>query len=176
MAMSSAISVGAPPSGRGSFYGSLALGAIVGGLRGFSRRGRRSYREMPCFVWEPRPRGDCWWSAGLFATGASLLRGHCPALCGSPALGAILGGLRGFSQRGRRSYREMPCFLWEPRPRGDSWWSARIFATGASLLQGHCLAFCGNPASVPSNPKDNRPIVHRLNCQNEHPSRRPCPH
>lgn len=27
-------------------WGSPALGAIVGGLRGFSRRGRRSYRDI----------------------------------------------------------------------------------------------------------------------------------
>ncbi len=177
--------------------GSPALGAIVGGLRGFSRRGRRSYkgdalqfvgappsgrlwvvcgafrdggvaptRGMPCSLWEPRPRGDWGWFARLFATGASLLRGRCLAVCGSPALGAIVGGLRGFSRRGRRSYkgdalqfvgaspsgrlgvvceafrdggvaptRAMPCSLWEPRPRGDCGWFARLFATGASLLQ-----------------------------------------
>ncbi|PUE19424.1 hypothetical protein B9Z48_06400 [Limnohabitans sp. WS1] len=28
------------------------------------------------------------------------------------------------------------CILWEPRPRGDYWWFARVIATGASLLQG----------------------------------------
>ncbi len=39
--------------------------------------------------------------------GASLLQGHCPGFCGSPALEAILGGLRGFSRRGRRSYRDI---------------------------------------------------------------------
>ena len=27
------------------------------------------------------------------------------------------------------------CHLWEPRPRGDGWWSARLVATRASLLQ-----------------------------------------
>ena len=59
----------------------------------------------------------------------------------SPALGAILGGLRGFSRRGRRSYRGKapilgkPRILWEPRPRGDGSWSARVIATRASLLQ-----------------------------------------
>ena len=29
-------------------------GAMGGGLRGLSRRGRRSYRGMPCILWEPR--------------------------------------------------------------------------------------------------------------------------
>ncbi len=132
---------------------------------------------MPRVLWEPRPRGDSWGSARVFATGASLLQGDaprfvgappsgrflvvcegyrdggvaptggCPAFCGSPALGAILGGLRGFSRRGRRSYRGMPRVLWEPRPRGDSWWSARVIATGASLLQGDAPRFVGAPPS-----------------------------
>ena len=52
-------------------------------------------------LWEPRPRGDGWWSAGVIATGASLLQGDFP--CGSPALGAMGGGLRRLSRRGRRS-------------------------------------------------------------------------
>ena len=48
-----------------------------GGLLGFSRRGRRSYKGgMPGILWEPRPRGDG-------------------------------GGLLGFSRRGRRSYKSM---------------------------------------------------------------------
>ena len=33
------------------------------------------------------------------------------AFCRSPALGAIVCGLRGLSRRGRRSYREVPCIL-----------------------------------------------------------------
>jgi hypothetical protein len=125
----------------------------------------------------PRFAGDGWWSARVIATRASLLQGDGPAFCGSPALGAMGGGLRGISRRGRRSYRGMalhfvgappsgrlgvvcegdrdegvaptggcPCILWEPRPRGDGWWSARVFATGASLLQGDGPAFCGSPA------------------------------
>ena len=32
--------------------------------------------------------------------------------------------------------------LWEPRPRGDSWWSATVIATRASLLQGDTQDFC----------------------------------
>jgi hypothetical protein len=35
----------------------------------------------------------------------------------------------------------------ETRRLGDLWWSARIFATGASLLQGACLYFVGAPPS-----------------------------
>ena len=125
--------------------------------RGSSRRGRRSYGGMPRFLWESRPRGDGWWSARLIATGASLLRGDaplfvgappsgrwvvvckadrdggvaptggCPAFCGRPALGAMGGGLQGASRRGRRSYGEVPCYLWEPRPRGDGPWFARLY-------------------------------------------------
>jgi hypothetical protein len=34
-----------------------------------------------------------------------------PAFCRSPALGAILCGLRGFSRRGRRSYKGAACIL-----------------------------------------------------------------
>ena len=49
--------------------------------------------------------------------------GGMPAFCGSPALGAMGGGLRGFSRRGRRSYGGNACLLWEPRPRVDGWWS-----------------------------------------------------
>ena len=119
-------------------------------------------------LWEPRPRGDGWWSAGLIATRASLLQGYCAAFCRSPALGAIVcicvcgcrspalgamgGGLQDLSRRGRRSYRDMALHfvgqgsashLWEPRPRGDCLWSARLIATRASLLQGHGPAFCG---------------------------------
>ncbi len=33
------------------------------------------------------------------------------------------------------STRRRNAFLWEPRPRGDGRWSARLFATRASLLQ-----------------------------------------
>ena len=33
-------------------------GAMGCGVRGFSRRGRRSYRGKACLLWEPRPRGD----------------------------------------------------------------------------------------------------------------------
>jgi hypothetical protein len=36
--------------------------------------------------------------------------------------------------------------LWEPWPRDDGRWSARLIATRASLLQGQCPAFCGRPA------------------------------
>jgi hypothetical protein len=69
---------------------------------------------------------------GLFWVERSVM----PSLCGGPALGAIVGGLRGFSRRGRRSYRGDALALWEPRPRGDCGWFAGDFATGASLLQG----------------------------------------
>jgi hypothetical protein len=76
--------VGAPPPGRWVL--------VCGGI---------------CLVWEPRPRGDGSWSARLIATRASLLQGHGPGFCGSPALGAMGCGVRGFSRRGRRSYRDM---------------------------------------------------------------------
>ncbi len=68
-----------------------------------------------------------------------------PAICRSPAPGAMGGGLRGFSRRGRRSYMGNACYLSEPRPRGDGSWSARLFATRASLLQVECLSFVGAP-------------------------------
>ena len=37
--------------------------------------------------------------------------------------------------------------LWEPRSRGDGGGLRGSIATGASLLQGQCPAFCGSPAS-----------------------------
>ncbi len=37
-----------------------------------------------------------------------------PAFCGSPALGAMDCGLRGFSRRGRRSYRGKAPILGKP--------------------------------------------------------------
>ncbi len=136
--------VGAPPSGRFFVCGSPALGAMGGGLRG-----------LIAILWEPRPRGDCLWSAGLIATRASLLQGHGPAFCGSPALGAMGGGLRGLiailweprprgdclwsagldRDEGVAPTGSWPCILWEHCPWGDGWWSAGLIATGASLLQ-----------------------------------------
>ncbi len=56
---------------------------------------------------EPRPRG-------------------MPALCGSPAPGTILGGLRWLIATRASLLQEASCILQEPRPRGDSWWSARL--------------------------------------------------
>ena len=116
-------------------------------------------------MWEPRPRGDEWWSARLIATGASLLQedacilweprprgdgswsakldrdegvaptGGLPAFCGSPALGAMGGGLRSLIATGASLLQGDACILWVPRSRSDGSWSARLFATRASLLQ-----------------------------------------
>ncbi|PUE19390.1 hypothetical protein B9Z48_06190 [Limnohabitans sp. WS1] len=41
----------------------------------------------------------------------------------------------------------MPGILWEPRRLGDGLWAARLFATGASLLQGGAWHFVGAPPS-----------------------------
>ncbi len=67
-------------------------------------------------LWEPRPRGYGWWYARLFRGEGAAPTGGLPAICGSPALGAMGGGMRGF------------------------------FATRASLLQGDGPAFCRSPA------------------------------
>jgi hypothetical protein len=95
--------VGAPPSGR-----------FLVVCEAFRDGGVAPTGTVHCILWEPRHRGDSWWSAGLFATGASLLQGQCTAFCGSPALGAILGGVRSFSRRGRRAYRGLPAFCGSP--------------------------------------------------------------
>ena len=103
---------------------SPALGVMVFGLRGLSRRGRRSYRVNWFFVGAPPsgrwfwfagvyrdggvdptgsiffvgapPSGRWFWFAGVIATRASLLQGQF-VFCRSPALGAIVlvcGGYR----------------------------------------------------------------------------------
>ena len=90
---------------------------------------------MPGFVGAPPP-GRLWVVCEGFRDGGVAPTGAMPCLCGSPALGAMGGGLRGFSRRGRRSYRGDALFLYEPRPRGDCGWFAGVFATGASVLQG----------------------------------------
>jgi hypothetical protein len=79
-----------------TFCRSPAPGAMGGVPRGFS-------------LLEPRPRGDGWWSARFPPVGAPppgrwvVVREVSP--CRSPAPGAMGGGLRGFSRRGRRSYK-----------------------------------------------------------------------
>ena len=156
-------------------------------------------RSAMQFLWEPCPQGEGWWSANLFATRASILQGGCLLFVGArprsdgwwsarviatrasllqgrlvcflwePRLGVMGGGLRGFSRRGRRSYRGVSAFCGSPAsgrwavvcegdrdegvdptgaacllfvgapPRGDGWWSARVIATRASLLQGRIV-------------------------------------
>ena len=102
------------------------------------------------FLWEPRPRGDGRWSASLFAAGAPLLQGwRCGCFCGSPAPGAMGGGLRAFSRRGRRSYRGGAVAVFVGAPPSGRWVVVceRPFAAGAPLLQGkRCGCFCGSPA------------------------------
>ena len=70
----------------------------------------------------PAQRLMCCGLWSLIAARAPLLRGGTrsfvgarPVICGCPALWGgpcPLGG---------------PCNLWEPRPRGDGWWSARLY-------------------------------------------------
>jgi hypothetical protein len=94
--------------------GSPALGAMGRGLRGLiaARAPLLQGEILPtgeCLpfvgamrsMWEPRPRGDGLWSAGLDrGEGAAPTRERLPtrgepAFCGSPALGAMGCGLRG---------------------------------------------------------------------------------
>jgi hypothetical protein len=113
--------VGAPPPGRW---------VVV--CEASSRRGRRSYGDMHVFC----PRG-----CPVFY--GSPVTGECPPFVGAPPSGRWVVVCEASSRRGRRSYREGLSFaptrdalhLWEPRPRGDGGWFARLFATRASLLQ-----------------------------------------
>ena len=100
---------GAPPSGQ---WVVVCVAYRDGGVAPTGTR--------PCILCEPRPRGDGSWSARVIATGASLLQGQGPAFCVNPALGAMGGGMQGFSRRGRRSYKKVwTCvLLGNYRPRG----------------------------------------------------------
>jgi len=122
---------------------------------------------MPCFfsrqegkpVWLPRPGhpGDCWSSPEKFEVNGFL--GHSDQ-CGSPALGAMVCGLRGFIATGAPllqigvhsntigsgpwvwpwqvggerlfcGQRSVTGSMWEPRPRVDGW-SARLHRGGGA--------------------------------------------
>ncbi len=90
---------------------------------------------MPRILWEPRPRGDGWWSAGLDRDeGVSLTGDNALHFVGAPPSGRWVVVCEGYRDEGVAPTGAKPRILWETRPRGDSSWFARVIATGASLL------------------------------------------
>ena len=54
---------------------------------------------------------------------------------GAPPSGRLLVVCEAYRDGGVAPTGALLCILWEPRHRGDCLWSARLIATGASLLQ-----------------------------------------
>ncbi len=119
---------------------SLACGP---GLRGLSRRGRRSYggQGMPCIACAGARHVVGVPPSGRWVVACEAYRDEGIAPTGDKAC--------------RASRVRVPCMLQEPRPRGDGLWPARPIATRASLLRGTrhavhrvcgCYAFCRSPA------------------------------
>jgi len=117
--------------------GSPAPGAMVGGLRGFLRRGRRSYKKS----WMQTSLGRIKKRGGNACKERAC---HCAGamqFCGSPAPGAMGSGLRGFSRRGRRSYKKS----WMQTSLGRiKKWAATPARKGPVIAQAQC-SFVGAP-------------------------------
>jgi hypothetical protein len=99
--------VGAPPSGR------WVVVCEANRDEGVAPTNTTPVGDGLLALWEPRPRGDGWWSARLIATRASLLQIR-------PPLGRWVVVCEALSRRGRRSYKYA-------RPQGDGCWSARLY-------------------------------------------------
>ncbi len=119
---------------------SLACGP---GLRGLSRRGRRSYggQGTPCIACAGARHVVGAPPSGRWVVSCEAYRDEGVAPTGGKACGA--------------SRVRVPCMLQEPRPRRDGAWPARLIATRASLLRGTmhavlrecgCHACCRSPA------------------------------
>ncbi len=128
--------VGASASGR--------LWVVCGGDRD---EGVAPTRALPCILWEARPRGDSWWSAGGSRRARRSYGEIAPHFVGAPPSGRLWVVCEGDRDGGVAPTRALPCILWEPRPRGDSWWSAGGSRRGRRSYGEIALHFVGAPPS-----------------------------
>jgi len=107
-----------------AFCGSPAPGAMLGGLQSFSRRGRSSFRNACLFVGAP-PSGRWVVVCGLHRGEGTAPTGKCLPFVGTipPSQCSVV--CKAFATRASLLQRNA-CFLWEPCPQGDGWWSARL--------------------------------------------------
>jgi hypothetical protein len=132
-----------------AFCGSPALGAMGGGLQGsIATRASRLQGQCPAFCGSPAPGAMGGGLQGSIATRASLLQGQALHFVGAPPSGRWVVVCKGPSRRGRRSYRDKPCILWEPRPRGDGLWTGKLGARSPLQKSGHAN-FIGPVAERP---------------------------
>ena len=103
-------------------------------------------REMPGFCGNQTAWAMGGGLQGLSRRGRHSYRGS-PAFCGSPTHGVIGGGVRGCFTTRASLLQGKPCILWEPRPLGDGWWSARLHRDEGVAPTEDALHFVGAPPS-----------------------------